>query len=252
MKVEVVDEIASNEDTVSETLAPAPDGEWAAPAAGVALPPPGPRVVPPLSPPPGGRWTPGAVEPAGAPPPPAPRIAPPPPAAPRARRWGLPLALLGALLLVFVAVATWIPTDRYGIAPGSARAVEPRVDLSAKTFPSKGQILFVTVGIPKLSVLGRIVGAIDPDVEVKTAREVFGDQTQEQNQVANLKLMSYSKETAAYVAMVTSTSPNAKQANRVRVRTAGGPEVWERSEKARTANTAYRAIVGSSRPYRHP
>jgi PDZ domain-containing protein len=102
---------------------------------------------------------------------------------------------------VFVAVATWIPTDRYGIAPGSARAVEPRVDLSAKTFRSKGEILFVTVGIPKLSVLGRIVGAIDPDVEVKTAREVFGDQTQEQNQVANLKLMSYSKETAAYVAL---------------------------------------------------
>ncbi len=109
--------------------------------------------------------------------------------------------MLGGLLLVFVAVATWIPTNRYAIAPGTASPVAPRLDLSAKTYDSKGKLLFVTVGIPKLSVLGRIVGSLDPDVSVKTAREVFGDQTREENRQQNLKLMSYSKEIAAYVAL---------------------------------------------------
>ena len=127
-------------------------------------------------------------------------MAPPRPA-PRARKWGWPFALLGGLLLAFVAIATWIPTNRYAIAPGSAAPVAPRLDLSSKTYDSKGKILFVTVGIPKLSLLGRIVGSIDPDVSVKTAREVFGDQTREQNRQQNLKLMSYSKEIAAYVAL---------------------------------------------------
>ncbi|HEY8092547.1 MAG TPA: PDZ domain-containing protein, partial [Acidimicrobiales bacterium] len=98
-------------------------------------------------------------------------------------------------------MATWIPTDLYGVAPGAAQAVAPRVDLSAKTYDSKGELLFVTVNVPRLSVLGRLVGSLDPDVSVKTARELFGDQTREENRAQNLKLMGYSKETAAYVAL---------------------------------------------------
>jgi PDZ domain-containing protein len=113
----------------------------------------------------------------------------------------VPFAVVGGLLLVFVAVATWLPTDRYGVAPGVAQPVEPRVELSAKTYDSKGELLFVTVSIPKLSVLGRLVAGADPDVGVKTARELFGDQTREENREQNLKLMSYSKDTAAYVAL---------------------------------------------------
>ena len=125
-----------------------------------------------------------------------------PAAAPAASRaWGIPLAVLGGLLLVFVAVATWLPSDRYGVAPGEAQAVAPRLDSRAETFESDGELLFVTVSVPKLSVLGRLVGTIDPDVSVKTARELFGDQTREENRAENLKLMGYSKEIAAYVAL---------------------------------------------------
>jgi PDZ domain-containing protein len=109
--------------------------------------------------------------------------------------------VLGGLALTFVAVATWLPTDLYGVAPGEAQAVSPRVDLSAKTYDSKGELLFVTVNVPRLSLLGRLVGTLDPDVSVKTARELFGDQTREENRAQNLKLMVYSKETAAYVAL---------------------------------------------------
>ena len=174
-KVDVVEEIATNEDTVANSVLPPPSEAWAPPE-------------PPIGA--------AALAPPGAPAPP--RIVPP---RPRARRWGIPFAVLGALLLVFVAVATWLPTDRYAIAPGEAQAVAPRVDLSAKRYDSKGKLLFVTVSIPKLSLLGRLVAAVDPDVEVKTAREVFGDQTREENRAANLKLMGYSKDTAAYVAL---------------------------------------------------
>ena len=114
---------------------------------------------------------------------------------------GIPLAVVGGLLLAFVAVATWLPSDRYGVAPGEAQAVAPRLELNAETFESDGEVLFVTVSVPKLSVLGRLVGSIDPDVSVKTARELFGDQTREENRAENLKLMGYSKEIAAYIAL---------------------------------------------------
>ena len=41
------------------------------------------------------------------------------------------------------------PTDRYGVAPGDAQAVAPRVELSAETFESdgNGKLLFVTVSV---------------------------------------------------------------------------------------------------------
>jgi Lon-like protease len=186
-KVEVVEEIATSGDTVAESVLPPPGAAWAPPTANPsASPPPSTPTTTQISDPPV--------------PPSTPWVAPSRPA-PRARKWGWPFALLGGLLLAFVAIATWIPTNRYAIAPGSASPVAPRLDLSSKIYDSKGKILFVTVGIPKLSLLGRIVGSIDPDVSVKTAREVFGDQSREQNRQQNLKLMSYSKEIAAYVAL---------------------------------------------------
>jgi PDZ domain-containing protein len=166
---EVEDEIATNDDTVAASVVPPVDAPWA------------PPTVPEAD-----RFAPAGGRPAGYPP---------------ARRWGLPFAVVGALILIFVAVATWIPTDRYAFAPGSASAVEPRVHIAAKTYDSKGRLLFVTITSPKASVLGRIVGAIDPDVDIKTARELFGDRTPRESREQNLKLMGYSKETAAYVAL---------------------------------------------------
>ena len=209
-KVEVVEEIATSGDTVTNSVLPPPGGTWAPP------PPPPPTAAPTATgasvadestardvvrlvrPHPAAPATAAPSDPAV--PPRLPWVPPSRPA-PRARRWGWPFALLGGLLLAFVAIATWIPTNRYAIAPGTASPVAPRLDLSSKTYDSKGKLLFVTVGIPKLSVLGRIVGSLDPDVSVKTAREIFGDQTREQNRQQNLKLMSYSKEIAAYVAL---------------------------------------------------
>jgi PDZ domain-containing protein len=167
---EVEDEIATNDDTVTASVVPPSDEAWAPP-----------------SPSSGDRYQPSGV-PTGR-------------GYPRARRWGIPFAVLGALLLAFVAIATWIPTDRYAFAPGSASAVEPRVQIGAKTYDSDGRLLFVTITTPRASVLGRIVGAADPDVDIKTARQLFGDRTPGESREQNLKLMGYSKETAAYVAL---------------------------------------------------
>jgi hypothetical protein len=97
---EVEDEIATNDDTVTASVVPPADEAWA---------PPRPSSD--------DRYQPSGL-PTGR-------------GYPRARRWGIPFAVLGALLLAFVAVATWIPTDRYAFAPGSASAVEPRVHIDA-------------------------------------------------------------------------------------------------------------------------
>jgi PDZ domain-containing protein len=188
-KVVVVEEIATSAETMGDSVLPPPGVAWAPPPAvvvGTELPPPAPLPPPVVG---------------GSPPPDSPFPGRSRPRPPRARAWGIPLAVLGGLLLAFVAVATWLPSDRYGVAPGEAQAVAPRMDLSAKTYDSEGEVLFVTVSVPKLSVLGRLVGSIDPDVSVKTARELFGDQTREENRAENLKLMGYSKEIAAYVAL---------------------------------------------------
>ena len=117
-KTEVEEEIATNDDTVTASVVPPADAPWA---------PPAPSTMDRFEPA-GGRGR---------------------PAYPRARRWGWPFAIVGALLLAFVAIATWIPTDRYAFAPGSASAVEPRVKIDAKTYDSKGRLLFVTITQPQ-------------------------------------------------------------------------------------------------------
>jgi PDZ domain-containing protein len=96
-----------------------------------------------------------------------------------------------------------VPVERYALAPGDVAPVEPRVqvDDSVTTYDADGEVLFVTVKLPRLSLLGWLVAGLDPDVDVKTREELFGDQTREQNRQENLKRMGYSKELASYVAL---------------------------------------------------
>jgi Lon-like protease len=107
------------------------------------------------------------------------------------------------VLLVLVLLAAVVPIDRYALAPGDVAAVGPRVtiDPSVQTYDHDDEVLFVTVKLPRLSLLGALVAGLDPDVDVKTREELFGDQTREENREENLKRMGYSKELAAYVAL---------------------------------------------------
>ena len=71
-----------------------------------------------------------------------------------------------------------------------------------RPYPVDGQVLFVTVGTPRLTALGWLVGKLDSDkIDVYTEKQVFGDQSEQENRKENLQLMTYSKDFAAYVAL---------------------------------------------------
>jgi Lon-like protease len=127
----------------------------------------------------------------------------PPPGAPRRRRWWIPAVAVAGALIGLVLLAAVVPVERYALAPGDVAPVEPRVDVddSVTTYDTDGELLFVTVKLPRLSLLGWLVAGLDPDVDVKTREELFGDQTREENRRENLIRMGYSKELASYVAL---------------------------------------------------
>ena len=184
----------------------------------VTLPPPsdpattGPAVLPPPPPAAGGAPPPppppSAIGTLEAPVPEGPTFDPPTvPSGPdkpprRRRRWWIPLAIIGFLLVSAVIGASVIEVPYYGVAPGDASPVSPRIQIDdAQTFSSEGEILFVTVTEPKLTALGALQGWLDPDVDVVPEKNVLGDQTPQENRQTNLRLMSYSKDFATYVAL---------------------------------------------------
>src|SRR3954453_17018775 len=119
------------------------------------------------------------------------------------RRWWIPLVVVAPLLSIGVIGASYVGVPYVAYAPGDARGTSSRVDIKgAQTYPVDGQVLFVTVGTPRLSALGWLVGKLDSSkVDIYTEKQVFGDQTEQQNRQENLRLMTYSKDFAAYVAL---------------------------------------------------
>jgi PDZ domain-containing protein len=101
-----------------------------------------------------------------------------------------------------VIAASVIEVPYYGIAPGDASPVAPRLEVDgAPTFSSSGEVLFVTVSEPHLTALGALQGWLDPDIDVVSEKQLFGDQSAQQNQQTNLRLMGYSKDFATFVAL---------------------------------------------------
>src|SRR3954469_25999179 len=119
------------------------------------------------------------------------------------RRWWIPLVVVAVVLSIGVIGAAYVGVPYVAYAPGDARATSSRVDIKGRpTYPTDGQVLFVTVGTPRLSALGWLVGKLDPDkVDIYTEKQVFGDQTEQENRKENLQLMTYSKDFATYVAL---------------------------------------------------
>jgi len=133
-------------------------------------------------------------------------VPPAPEEAPRARRrirwWAVVLASVAFLLVLAVLVLAFVPVGYYAFTPGDAREVLPRISVSgAETFESDGTIDFVTVGVPRLAALGKVLGDIDPNVDVVPEDRVLGGRTPDQNRQENIQLMGYSKDFATYVAL---------------------------------------------------
>jgi Lon-like protease len=119
------------------------------------------------------------------------------------RRWWIPLIAFAAVLSFGVIGAAYVRVPSVAYAPGDARPSASRISVGGvPTYPVDGQVLFVTVGLPRLTALGWLVGKLDSSkIDVYPEDLVFGTQTPQENQQENLKLMTYSKDFATYVAL---------------------------------------------------
>jgi PDZ domain-containing protein len=105
-------------------------------------------------------------------------------------------------LAIAVIGASLITVNYFAIAPGDAQPSGSRVEIQGvPTYNSRGQVLFVTVSIPHLTALSYVMGKLESNTDVVPAKAVLGDQTEQQNREENLRLMTYSKDFASYVAL---------------------------------------------------
>jgi PDZ domain-containing protein len=125
----------------------------------------------------------------------------------RQLRVALPLLTLSWLILLVIVVASLVRIERWELAPGEALEVGPRIQFVAgdeeppTRYDATNGIHFVTAYGGKLSALDAFVGWIDPDVQVDTYKERFGDQTPSSRRVMNQQAMISSKKIAEYVAL---------------------------------------------------
>ncbi|MEO7369420.1 MAG: S16 family serine protease [Ilumatobacteraceae bacterium] len=142
--------------------------------------------------------------------------------------WALPLALVGFVAVAAVAVAAVLPSTlvaskrdcvtrddagactkkgeservQFAVVPADAQPVEPRLSIDGPTtYDSHGQVLFVTVRTPELTMLewwvGRNNGAVDP----KSYSDLYATETPQQQTTRGQRDMRTAKETAEFVAL---------------------------------------------------
>jgi PDZ domain-containing protein len=143
--------------------------------------------------------------------PPEPDLDAPDPSAPAApsseprRRLRLVWWVLGPLLALMAAATTTaavVHAPYIMFAPGSATSVEPLIKVPAdRSHESKGDVLFTTVSVIRPTYLEALKGWLQHDVDVAPRKLYFGDQTDAQNQAANVQEMDDSKTRATTVAL---------------------------------------------------
>jgi len=147
-----------------------------------------------------------------------PQMVPTPPVELRApgrlhRAWAVPLAVVSFGLLLVVLAASLLPADLaaenedgveapYALVPADAEPVAPRIGFDAvPRYDAQGELLFVTVRQPEVTLLDWFVGDDLSEVRFLSTEERFGVQTPEQQRQVNVQLMRSAKETAEYVAL---------------------------------------------------
>ena len=142
--------------------------------------------------------------------------------------WAIPLAVIGFVAVIGVAVAAVLPSTlvaskrdcavrdeanacakkgpservQFAVVPADAQAVEPRLTIDGPTtYDSDGQVLFVTVRTPELSLLEWWVGRNNPAVDEKSYSDLYANETPQQQTTRGQRDMRTAKETAEYVAL---------------------------------------------------
>ena len=137
-------------------------------------------------------------------------------------RWvAVPVAVLGFLAIGTVLVAAITPSKffvnkqgceekesgddcsvEFALVPADAQAVEPRLDIEGTTiYPSDGEVYFVTIRQPKITMLDWFVTRQSPAARMLTYQNKYGDQTEEQLLQSGQRQMTGAKDRATYVAL---------------------------------------------------
>jgi len=132
---------------------------------------------------------------------------------PTHRWWAVPLvvasfAIITGLLVVSVLPASVratnadsVPTP-YALVPASAEDVAPLISFDAvPRHPASGELMFVTIREPKISLLDSWLAKPLPEVSFLTREQRYGTQTPSQQQQANIQMMRTAQQTAEYVAL---------------------------------------------------
>jgi hypothetical protein len=90
----------------------------------------------------------------------------------------------------------------YALVPADAEPVEPRLEITgAPTFDTAGQIYFVTITQPKISMLDWFVTRDNDAARFLSERDKNGDQSEQQIIQSGQQQMRSAKDNAVYVAL---------------------------------------------------
>lgn len=121
--------------------------------------------------------------------------------------WSLPLLTVSWLALLSIVVASVVSVGLWETAPGSAEQVSDRMSFDdAETsgvvrYEPDSPVMFVTALGNRLTALSAFVASIDPDADVQTRRERFGDIAPSEQRRLGFQSMTTSKQIAEFVAL---------------------------------------------------
>jgi PDZ domain-containing protein len=116
--------------------------------------------------------------------------------------WSISLLTVAAQIVLFVAIASLWPIERYETAPGTAQEVAPRIQITdAEVFEPESSPYFVTATSSELTGLQALMGWFDPTVDVRTCEEQFGTCDPDAARQVSLGAMTSAKQIAEYVAL---------------------------------------------------
>lgn len=121
--------------------------------------------------------------------------------------WSLPLLTVSWLVLLTIVVASVVTVGLWEIAPGSAEKVSDRMSFDEAEssgvvrHETDSPVMFVTALGNRLTALSALIASIDPDADVQTRRERFGDIAPSEQRRLGFQSMTTSKQIAEFVAL---------------------------------------------------
>lgn len=129
------------------------------------------------------------------------------------RAWAVPLTAVAFVVLLAMLLASMLSAELtaenargepapYGVVPANATEVAPRIAFDAvERYEAGGEILFVTIRQPELTLLDWFISRAEPSVSPLSETDKYGVQTPDQKREVNLVMMRTAKENAEYVAL---------------------------------------------------